>query len=124
MSVQKSYETAKEIYAGLGVDTDKALEAMKNFVLSIHCWQGDDVGGFENTGAALDGGIAATGNHPGKARTPIELRNDMTKAFEFIPGPKKANIHAMYLESDTKVDPTPSSPSILTAGLIGRKNKK
>jgi L-rhamnose isomerase len=104
MSTQKAYEIAKEIYAGLGVDTDKALEMMKNFTLSIHCWQADDVTGFENSGAALDGGLAATGNHPGKARNPQELRADMAKAFEFIPGKKKANIHAMYLESDKKVD--------------------
>ena len=102
MSIQKSYEMAKEIYAEIGVDTDKAIEAMKKFVLSIHCWQGDDVGGFENSGAALDGGLAATGNHPGKARTPQELRADMSKAFESIPGIKKANIHAMYLESGSK----------------------
>ena len=104
MSIQKSYETAKEIYAGLGVDTDKALEAMKKFVLSIHCWQGDDGIGFENTGIGVDGGLAVTGNHPGKARNATELRADMTKAFEFIPGIKKANIHAMYLEADKKVD--------------------
>ncbi|MCL2815094.1 MAG: L-rhamnose isomerase [Oscillospiraceae bacterium] len=104
MSVSKAYEKAKEIYAGLGVDTDKALEAMKAFTLSIHCWQGDDVGGFENSGASLDGGIAATGNYPGKASKPCDLRADMAKAFLFIPGPKKANIHAMYLESDKKVD--------------------
>jgi L-rhamnose isomerase len=104
MSIQKAYEAAKEIYAGIGVDTDKAIEAMKKFTLSVHCWQGDDVNGFENSGEALSGGLAATGNHPGKARTPEELRADMTKAFELIPGTKKANIHAMYLESDTKVD--------------------
>ena len=104
MLISKAYEEAREIYAGLGVDTDKALEAMKNFTLSIHCWQGDDVGGFEKSGASLDGGIAATGNYPGKASNPKELRADMTKAFEFIPGQKKANIHAMYLETDKKVD--------------------
>ena len=98
MSIQKGYEAAKEIYAQLGVDTDKAIEAMKKFVLSIHCWQGDDVGGFESD-AALDGGLAATGNFPGKARNPEELRADMDKAFELIPGVKKANIHAMYADT-------------------------
>ena len=98
MSIQKGYDAAKEIYAQLGVDTDKAIEAMKKFVLSIHCWQGDDVGGFESD-AALDGGLAATGNFPGKARNPEELRADMDKAFELIPGIKKANIHAMYADT-------------------------
>ena len=104
MSIQKAYEYAKEVYAEVGVDTEKAIQAMKDFVLSIHCWQGDDVSGFENSGAALDGGLAATGNYPGKAKTPKELRDDMEKAFTFIPGTKKVNLHAMYLESDKKVD--------------------
>lgn len=104
MSVNKSYEIAKEIYAGIGVDTEKAISAMKDFVLSIHCWQGDDVTGFESTGASLDGGIATTGNYPGKAKTPAQLKADMAKAFTFIPGKKKTNIHAMYLEADKKVD--------------------
>ena len=102
MSTHKAYELAKEIYAELGVDTDKAVEAMKKFVLSVHCWQGDDVGGFEKSGAALDGGLAATGNYPGKARSPEELRADMKQAFGYIPGIKKANIHAMYLEAGGK----------------------
>lgn len=104
MSVQKAYDIAKEIYAEIGVDTDKAVARMKDFTLSLHCWQGDDVGGFESIGASLDGGIAATGNYPGKARTPDQLRSDMEKAFSLIPGKKKANIHAFYLESSTKVD--------------------
>jgi len=124
MSVQKSYEIAKEIYAELGVDTDKALENLKNFMLSIHCWQGDDVGGFENSGAALDGGLAATGNYPGKARNPEELRGDMAKAFEFIPGLKKANIHAMYLESDKKVDRNEIEPEHFDGWVNWAKEQK
>ena len=125
MSVQKSYELAKEIYAGLGVDTDKAIAAMKNFVLSVHCWQGDDVGGFENSGAALDGGLAATGNYPGKARSPQELRADMSKAFEFIPGIKKANIHAMYLETDgKKVDRDEIEPAHFEGWINWAKENK
>ena len=124
MSTQKSYEKAKEIYAGLGVDTEKALESLKKFVLSVHCWQGDDVGGFENTGASLDGGLAATGNYPGKARTPKELRDDMTKAFEFIPGLKKANIHAMYLESDKKVDRDAIEPKHFDGWVNWAKGQK
>ena len=124
MSIQKSYEIAKEIYAGIGVDTGKALEAMKKFMLSIHCWQGDDVGGFENSGASLDGGLAATGNHPGKARNPEELRRDMTKAFEFIPGLKKANIHAMYLEADKKVDRDEIEPKHFDGWVNWAKEQK
>ncbi|MCL2096873.1 MAG: L-rhamnose isomerase [Oscillospiraceae bacterium] len=126
MSIQKSYETAKEIYAGLGVDTEKALDAMNKFVLSVHCWQGDDVGGFESSGASLDGGLAATGNYPGKARTPEELRKDMTKAFEFIPGLKKANIHAMYLESDSskKVDRDEIEPKHFDGWVNWAKEQK
>lgn len=104
MSTVKAYELAKEIYAGIGVDTDKALSAMKDFTLSIHCWQGDDVGGFEHTGEALGGGIAATGNHPGKARTGDELRADIDKAFSLFPGKKKLGLHACYLEAGKKVD--------------------
>jgi len=124
MSIQKSYEIAKEIYSGLGVDTDKAIEAMKKFTLSIHCWQGDDVGGFENSGASLDGGLAATGNYPGKARNPGELRGDMAKAFEFIPGLKKANIHAMYLESDSKVDRDKIEPKHFDGWINWAKEQK
>jgi len=124
MSTQKSYENAKEIYAGLGVDTDKAVEAMKNFTLSIHCWQGDDVGGFENSGASLDGGLAATGNYPGKARNAGELRGDMTKAFEFIPGHKKANIHAMYLEAGKKVDRDEIEPKHFDGWVNWAKEQK
>ena len=124
MSIAKSYETAKEIYAELGVDTDKALEAMKKFTLSIHCWQGDDVGGFEKSGASLDGGLAATGNYPGKSRNPKELRDDMKKAFEFIPGLKKASIHAMYLEADKKVDRDAIEPKHFDGWVNWAKEQK
>ena len=124
MSILKAYEKAKEIYAEIGVDTDKAIESLKNFTLSIHCWQGDDVGGFENSGAALDGGIAATGNYPGKAATLKDLRADMSKAFELIPGPKKANIHAMYLESDKKVDRDEIEPKHFEGWVDWAKGQK
>ncbi|MCL1859676.1 MAG: L-rhamnose isomerase [Oscillospiraceae bacterium] len=126
MSIQKAYEKAKEIYSELGVDTDKALELLKNFTLSVHCWQGDDVGGFENSGASLDGGLAATGNYPGKARNPKELRDDMAKAFEFIPGIKKANIHAMYLESDSdkKIDRDEIEPTHFDGWVNWAKEQK
>ncbi|MBQ4245326.1 MAG: L-rhamnose isomerase, partial [Clostridia bacterium] len=89
------YETAKEIYAGYGVDTEKAIETLKNVTVSIHCWQGDDVTGFDSK-EALSGGIQTTGNYPGKATTPEQLMADIDKAFSLIPGKKKLNLHACY----------------------------
>ena len=93
------YESAKEIYASLGVDTEQAMEQLKNVCISVHCWQGDDVGGFDNK-EALSGGIQTTGNYPGKARTPQELMDDIDKAFSLIPGKKKLNLHASYAVFD------------------------
>ncbi len=97
--VQEAYLQARERYAALGVDTERALKALENVSLSIHCWQGDDVSGFENTGEALSGGIAATGNYPGKARTADELRQDLDKAYSLIPGKHRLNLHAIYAET-------------------------
>jgi L-rhamnose isomerase len=74
--IAQAYQLAKERYAALGVDTDKAVQQLARIPISIHCWQGDDVGGFENAGQVLGGGLAVTGNYPGKARTPQELRAD------------------------------------------------
>ena len=89
------YDEAKKIYADLGVDTCAALEKMKDVTVSVHCWQGDDVGGFDSR-EALSGGIQATGNYPGKATTPEELMQDIDKAFSLIPGKKRLNLHASY----------------------------
>lgn len=89
------YSEAKEIYAKLGVDTEKALETLKNVTVSVHCWQGDDVVGFDNK-ESLSGGIQTTGNYPGKATTPEELMADLDKAFSLMPGKKKLNLHASY----------------------------
>jgi len=89
------YETAKELYASIGVDTEAAIEKLKNIPLSVHCWQGDDVNGFDAEGP-LTGGIQTTGNYPGKARTPKELLADMDKAMSLCPGKKKLNVHACY----------------------------
>jgi len=89
------YETAKEIYAKLGVDTDKAIKTLKNIPLALHCWQGDDVIGFDHDGP-LTGGIQTTGNYPGKARTPKQLMADMDKAISLCPGKIKLNLHASY----------------------------
>jgi L-rhamnose isomerase len=100
--VQDAYALARERYAGIGVDTEKALAALEGVSLSLHCWQGDDVVGFENTGEGLSGGIAATGNYPGKARTADELRRDLDLAYSLIPGKHRLNLHAIYAEPGGK----------------------
>ena len=91
----KNYESAKVVYAKYGIDTDKAIATLQRVPVSIHCWQGDDVTGFDCK-QALSGGIQTTGNYPGKATTPDELMADMEKAFSLIPGAKKLNLHASY----------------------------
>ena len=103
-NVQKGYELARELYGSYGVDVDRAIAECDAVPISVHCWQGDDVAGFEKKGGALTGGIQTTGNYPGKAQTPEQLRADMELAFRFIPGAKKVNLHANYLESDSFVD--------------------
>jgi L-rhamnose isomerase len=100
--VEKAYELAQEAYSSIGVDTRQAIEKIKKIPLSLHCWQGDDVGGFENFGTGLTGGIAATGNYPGKARTPEELRSDLEAAMALIPGNQKVSLHASYAEMNGK----------------------
>ena len=97
------YTEAKEIYARYGVDTDKALEALKNVPVSVHCWQGDDVVGFDSK-ESLSGGIQTTGNYPGKATTPAELMADIDKVFSLAPGKKKLNLHACYAMIDDDAD--------------------
>ncbi len=97
--IEAAYNLARERYALLGVDTEQALATLGQVALSLHCWQGDDVGGFEATGEALSGGIAATGNYPGKARTADELRRDLDQAYRLIPGAHRLNLHAMYAET-------------------------
>ena len=88
------YESAKETYAAIGVDTEAALKKLQNVSVSMHCWQGDDVRGFEDV--ELSGGIQATGNYPGRARTPEELMADIDKALSLIPGKHRINLHACY----------------------------
>lgn len=104
-SLQSDYERAKEQYAEFGVNTDGALDLLKQYPISIHCWQADDVGGFERAGATLTGGgIQTTGNHPGKARTVEEARQDYDKVLSLIPGTHRLNLHACYGEFSTFVD--------------------
>lgn len=99
-TIEKSYQAAKEFYASIGVDTEKAIAKLKNIPVSMHCWQGDDVHGFEDPNATLTGGIQSTGNYLGKARTIDELRMDFEKALTFIPGKKRINLHAIYLDTN------------------------
>ncbi len=103
-SVLSAYTLAKERYAALGVDTDHACAALEKVQISLHCWQGDDVGGFENSALGLSGGIAATGNYPGKARSAAELRRDLDLVYSLLPGAHRLNLHAIYLESDRPVE--------------------
>src|SRR3989449_891659 len=100
--ISRAFELAKKVYIERGVEVDKALAQLAKVPISLHCWQGDDVGGFENTGAGLDGGLAVTGNYPGKARTPDELRADLEAALSLIPGTHRLNLHASYAETGGK----------------------
>lgn len=98
-AVDDAYRLARERYAEIGVDADAARQQLKSVAISLHCWQGDDVGGFENAGRNLGGGLAVTGNYPGKARTPEELRADLEQALAVIPGRHRINLHAIYGET-------------------------
>ncbi|HEY3913977.1 MAG TPA: L-rhamnose isomerase [Verrucomicrobiae bacterium] len=97
-NIEKSFALAAERYAETGVEVNRALKILETIPISLHCWQGDDVGGFENSGQGLGGGLVATGNYPGKARTPDELRADLEKTFSLIPGRHRLNLHAFYGE--------------------------
>jgi L-rhamnose isomerase len=103
-NIEKSYELAREQYAALGVNTDEAMKRLRDVAISVNCWQGDDVGGFEHTGAELGSGLAVTGNYPGRARTVDELRSDLDKAYSLIPGRHRLNLHASYGEFNGHVD--------------------
>lgn len=104
MKTLEGYKYAKAKYAEIGVDTDAVIEKLKNIKISMQCWQGDDVEGFLFKDIALSGGIQATGNYPGKARTADELRADIDKAFSLIAGKHKLSLHAIYADTDEKVD--------------------
>jgi len=103
--IEHAYELAREYYAAYGVDTAEVLAKLQKIPISLHCWQGDDVGGFETPDAALGGGLAVTGNYPGKARNADELRRDLDMAYRLIPGRHRLSLHAIYAETGgTKVD--------------------
>jgi L-rhamnose isomerase len=97
--IERAYAIARDQFATLGVDTERALERLRAISISLHCWQGDDVGGFEGRQGALDGGLAVTGNYPGKARSADELRGDLECALRLIPGRHRVNLHAIYAET-------------------------
>jgi len=103
-NIEEAYQLAKERYAEISVDAEAALETLSTIPISLHCWQGDDVGGFEDPERGLSGGIMATGNYPGKARTVAELRQDLDMAYTLIPGEHRLNLHAIYLEADRKIE--------------------
>ncbi len=120
-----NYEYAKKKYSELGINTDEVIEKLENVIISLHCWQGDDVIGFDHDGP-LTGGIQTTGNYPGKSRTPEELMADMEKAMSLCPGKKKLNIHACYaiFEKDgfvdrDKIEPRHFAPWVVLAKKYG-----
>ncbi len=113
--IQSAYGLAKERYAALGVDAEQALDRLDKISISLHCWQGDDVGGFENPGGDLTGGIAATGNYPGKARTADELRSDLDLVYSLLPGSHRLSLHAIYLEADKKIERNKIEPRHFSA---------
>ena len=123
-SLQAAYQLARERYAACGVDVDRALKQLREIPVSLHCWQGDDVGGFEAGGGALGDGLAVTGNYPGKARTPEELRGDLDKALSLIPGKHRVNLHAFYGEfGGTKVDRDEIAPEHFTNWIAWAKQR-
>jgi L-rhamnose isomerase len=113
--IRSAYDLAKERYAALGVDCDEAINRLSKVAISLHCWQGDDVGGFEDPEGVLTGGIAATGNYPGKARNADELRSDLDVVYSLLPGSHRLNLHAIYLESDTPVERNAIEPRHFSA---------
>ena len=122
--IEPAYASAKQRYADLGVDTDRALEQLAKVPISLHCWQGDDNTGFENLGVDMGGGLAITGNYPGKARTPDELRADYAAALSLVPGTHRVNLHSMYAETGgRKVDRNAFEPSHYTAWIDWAKAK-
>ena len=121
--IEQAYTLAKEQYAALSVNTEGALAQLSEIAISLHCWQGDDVGGFEDPDRGLSGGIMTTGNYPGKARTPDELRQDLDKAYSLIPGTHRLNLHAIYLETDKKVPRNEIEPKYFTTWVDWAKSK-
>jgi len=110
-AVEKAYELARQRYAEFGVEADRAIETLAGIPISMHCWQGDDVGGFESDSGLTSGGMMATGNYPGKARTPEELRRDAETAYRLIPGRHRFNLHALYQDGPKVVERNEIGPA-------------
>jgi len=121
--IETAWKIAKEYYEDLGVDAEAALDALQKIPISIHCWQGDDVVGFERDAGGASGGILATGNYPGRARTAIELRQDLDAAMSMIPGPKRVNLHAIYAETDGGVDRADLTPEHFRAWIVWARER-
>ena len=124
MKTLKAYELAKAQYAEIGVDTDKALDAMQKLSVSVNCWQGDDVLGFLFADTALSGGIQTTGNYLGRARTASELRADLDVAISLIPGTHRLNLHAIYADTSEKVDLNELEPKHFASWVDWAKERK
>jgi len=115
--IEKAYEAAKARYTELGVDSDKAMDRLSEIAISLHCWQGDDVGGFESSEGLTGGGIMATGAYPGKARSADELRADLEKALSLIPGKHRLNLHAIYAETKGSIERNELEPKHFAAWI-------
>lgn len=116
------YSEAKKKFAAIGVDTDQAIKTLKDLAISVHCWQGDDVLGFQN-GGALSGGIQTTGNYPGRARNFAELKQDIEEAFSLMPGKKRLNLHAIYAVTEKPVAMDQLTPKDFKAWMDWSKEK-
>ena len=116
--IENAWKIAKEYYEDLGVDAEAALAALQEIPISIHCWQGDDVVGFERDAGGASGGILATGNYPGRARNAAELRQDLEAAMRMIPGTKRVNLHAIYAETDGDVDRADLAPEHFRSWIL------
>ena len=124
-NIEQAFNVARQQYADWGVDVQRALQRLSSVAISLHCWQGDDVGGFENAGEELGGGLAVTGNYPGKARTADELRADLDKTLSMIPGTHRLNLHAFYAETGGKrVDRNEMKPEHFKNWIAWAKAKK
>ena len=122
-SLVKAYDLAKERYAAMGVDTEVAISRLANIPISLHCWQGDDVLGFEDPLRGLSGGIMTTGSYPGRARTPTELRSDLDRTYRLIPGDHRLSLHAIYLDTDIKVPRNAVQPKHFSCWVDWAKEK-
>jgi len=124
-AIEKAYQLGRQRYSDIGVDTERAMTQLEKIAISLHCWQGDDVGGFENSDGLTGGGIMATGNYPGKARTADELRADADKAFSLIPGKHRFNLHSIYAETaGKKVERNELAPEHFAGWIDWAKQKQ